>query len=219
MRIEVTARRRTGVALAMLAAILFIGAGTFPGSLALAQDTDATGVIAGSVTADHGDVRALRVKAHDTVRRIAYTVYTQNGRYRVFNLPPSTYDVTVIEEAFESPTATVEVSAGATTTVDIALSALGAGPEAGRGGARGVRPAQLRRRGGRRPHGGDRRLRHALSAPPGPRRHAALLLRLPRPGRLPPSRAAQRARAGDRRSTGCSTSTAAWRTWPPACRR
>ena len=131
MRIEVTARRRTGVALAMLAAMLLIGAGTFPGSLALAQDTDATGVIAGRVTADHGDVRALRVKAHDTIRRIAYTVYTQNGRYQVFNLPPSTYDVTVIEEAFESPTATVEVSAGATTTVDIALSALGAGPEQG----------------------------------------------------------------------------------------
>ena len=37
----------------------------------------------------------------------------------------------MIEEAFESPTATVEVRAGGTTTVDIALAALGAGPEQG----------------------------------------------------------------------------------------
>ena len=88
-----------------MAAALLVGAGALPGSLVLAQDTDATGVIAGSVTADHGEVRALRVKAHDTVRRIAYTVYTHDGRYRIFNLPPSTYDVSVVEEAFESPIA------------------------------------------------------------------------------------------------------------------
>ena len=131
MHIEATTRVRTGAALMTIAAMLLAGAGMLPDSLAIAQDTGATGVIAGSVTADHGDVRALRVKAHDTVQRIAYTVYTQDGRYRIFNLPPSTYDVTVIEEAFESPTATVEVSAGATTTVDIALAALGAGPEQG----------------------------------------------------------------------------------------
>ena len=131
MHIEATTRVRTGAALMTIAAMLLAGAGMLPDSLAIAQDTGATGVIAGSVTADHGEVRALRVKAHDTVQRIAYTVYTQDGRYRIFNLPPSTYDVTVIEEAFESPTATVEVSAGATTTVDIALAALGAGPEQG----------------------------------------------------------------------------------------
>ena len=131
MHIEATTRVRTGAALMTIAAMLLAGAGMLPDSLAIAQDTGATGVIAGSVTADHGEVRALRVKAHDTVQRIAYTVYTQDGRYRIFNLPPSTYDVTVIEETFESPTATVEVSAGATTTVDIALAALGAGPEQG----------------------------------------------------------------------------------------
>ena len=35
-----------------------------------------SGVIAGSVTADQGVVRAFRVKARDTVHRISYTVYT-----------------------------------------------------------------------------------------------------------------------------------------------
>ena len=87
------------------------------------------------MTADRGEVRALRVKAHDTVHRIAYTVYTVDGGYRIFNLPPSTYVVSVVEEAFESPTATFEVRVGETTTVDIALTALGAGPEEGGGGA------------------------------------------------------------------------------------
>ena len=121
-------RRLVGAAFAA-AAILLVGAG-FPGGAALAQD-GADGVIAGRVTADHGEVRALRVKAHDTVRRIAYTVYTRDGGYQIFNLPAGTYDVSVIEEAFESPTATAEVGAGATATVDIALTALGAAPEQG----------------------------------------------------------------------------------------
>ena len=35
-----------------------------------AQDPDASGVIAGSVTVDEGDVRSFRVKARDTARRI-----------------------------------------------------------------------------------------------------------------------------------------------------
>ena len=131
MRIEATARHRTRLAVSTVATALLVGTGALPGRPALAQDAGATGVIAGSVAADRGEVRALRVKAHDTVHRIAYTVYTQDGRYRIFNLPPSTYDVSVVEEAFESPTATVEVSAGATTTVDIVLTALGAGPEQG----------------------------------------------------------------------------------------
>ena len=122
-------RRLAGAAVAA-AATLLVGA-TSPGGVALAQDGGGAGLIAGRVTADYGEVRALRVKAHDTVRRIAYTVYTRDGGYRVYNLPPSTYDVSVIEEAFESPTVTVEVRAGESTTVDIALTALGAGPEQG----------------------------------------------------------------------------------------
>ncbi len=122
-------RRLVGAAVAV-AATLLVGAAS-PAGVALAQDGSGAGVIAGRVTADHGEVRALRVKAHDTVHRIAYTVYTRDGGYRIYNLPPSTYDVSVVEEAFESPVATVEVRAGGTTTVDLALTALGAGPEQG----------------------------------------------------------------------------------------
>ena len=56
-----------------------------------------TGVISGSVSVDQGEVRAFRVKAHDTAGRVAYTVYTVGGRYQIFNLLPGAYDVQVIE--------------------------------------------------------------------------------------------------------------------------
>src|SRR5262249_40890322 len=42
----------------------------------VAQDRNATGSIGGTVTADRSEVRALRVKATDTVHKISYTVYT-----------------------------------------------------------------------------------------------------------------------------------------------
>ena len=57
----------------------------------LAQDSGKTGVIGGRVTADRGEVRALRVQAKDTVHRMAYTVFTNKGQYQIFNLPPSSY--------------------------------------------------------------------------------------------------------------------------------
>ena len=100
-----------------------------------------SGVIAGSVTADQGVVRAFRVKARDTVHRISYTVYTVAGRYQIFNLPPSTYDVQVVEDGFEPLVQTTTVRAGNTATVDLALISTGvvsvsgaaAGAAAGRG--------------------------------------------------------------------------------------
>ena len=102
-----------------------------------AQGPAAPGVIAGGVTADHGEIRAFRVKVRDTVHRVSYTVYTVGGRYQIFNLPPSTYDVQILEEGFESPAQTVEVTAGQTTTVNLALTAAGAAAAQG-AGARGA---------------------------------------------------------------------------------
>ena len=87
----------TPAAVALLAAVLLV----WPASTAVAQTSQTAGVIAGSVTADQGVVRAFRVKARDTVHRISYTVYTVAGRYQIFNLPPSTYDVQVVEDGFE----------------------------------------------------------------------------------------------------------------------
>ena len=84
--------RRSALAAVAAAAILLVGPG-FPGGAALAQHAN-SGVIAGSVTADRGEVRALRVKAHDTVHRIAYTVYTVDGGYRIFNLSDASAYIT-----------------------------------------------------------------------------------------------------------------------------
>ena len=109
------------LALLVLGAVLLV----LPSSTAVAQSSQSSGVIAGSVTADQGVVRAFRVKARDTVHRIAYTVYTVGGRYQIFNLPPSTYDVQVIEDGFEPLVQTTTVSAGSTATVDLALTSTG----------------------------------------------------------------------------------------------
>ena len=82
-------------------------------------------------------MRAFRVKARDSVHRISYTVYTVDGRYRIYNLPPSTYEIQVIEGGFESPVETVEVTADQTATVDLSLTATGSIVAQG-AGARGA---------------------------------------------------------------------------------
>ena len=113
-------------AAALRLAALFVAAGlcVWPGS-ASAQPTDASGVLAGRVTAEHGTVTAFRVKASDTVHRVSYTVFTVDGRYQIFNLPPSTYDVRVVEPGHESEVLTVRVAAGITTTADVAITTTG----------------------------------------------------------------------------------------------
>ena len=65
----------------------------------MAQSAD-SGTISGAVTTNQGDARAFRVKARDSVHKIIYTVFTNGGRYQIYNLPPSTYDVQVLESGF-----------------------------------------------------------------------------------------------------------------------
>jgi mono/diheme cytochrome c family protein len=87
-----------------------------------AQNQPAAGRIEGAVTADRGAVRALRVKATDTVNRISYTVFTAKGRYQLNDLPASNYSVRIVEEEFDSPTPAVDVRAGQTQTVNLAIT-------------------------------------------------------------------------------------------------
>ncbi len=132
-----TARLRHFLAFTLLPiALLGLALLVLPVSTA-AQSPEASGVIAGRVTADQADVVAFRVKARDTVHRISYTVYTVRGRYQIFNLPPSTYDVQVMEEGFDSPVQTVEVTSGQTTNLNLTLTATGAVAAQG-AGARGA---------------------------------------------------------------------------------
>src|ERR1700730_17015106 len=107
-------------ALIILSGIVFLSRS---GNARSATDATGTGVISGTVTADQGEVRAFRVRAKDTVHLISYTVFTNKGQYHIYNLPPSTYDVQVMERGFDSPAQSVELKAAETKTVDVALKA------------------------------------------------------------------------------------------------
>ena len=125
-----TSEYKTAPQRVRVAAMVMLGIGALAWYMAQvsAQEQAASGVISGEVTADAGEVRALRVKAKDTVNRIAYTVFTQGGRYQIHNLPPSTYEVQVLEPHFDSPVQTVELTAGSTQTSDLALTSTGPAP-------------------------------------------------------------------------------------------
>ena len=85
------------------------------GIVAQQPATAGAGTLTGTVTADSGDVRALRVKARNTATRVAYTVFTVKGRYQIHNLPSGPYEVQVVEEAFESPVQKVQLADGIVT--------------------------------------------------------------------------------------------------------
>jgi len=110
----------------VILALLGITVGVFSaGTSVSASQTPVgqSGVLSGTVTADNAPVRAVRVKARDTVRKIAYTVFTNKGRYEIFNLPAGAYEVSALQDGFESTIETVDVTAGEATTADLALSA------------------------------------------------------------------------------------------------
>src|SRR5437867_5723417 len=95
---------------------------------AQAQNTSGA-VISGTVTIDQGRLAAFRVKAKDTMRRIAYTVYTQKGHYNIYNLPAGHYEISVLEEGIGSVTQVVDLPAGKTVTANLNLRATAAAQE------------------------------------------------------------------------------------------
>ena len=112
----------------ILPAVLCIVAGSSIGSWlsgpsVMAQTDKEGGVISGKVTANRGAVRAVRVKASDTTRKIAYTVFTRNGGYQIFHLPPGTYQVSALQDGFDSSRVSVELKPGETKAADLALTA------------------------------------------------------------------------------------------------
>ena len=54
-------------------------------------------------------------------RHITYTVFTQKGHYQIYNLPPGTYQMSALQDGFDSNGPTVELKAGDTKTADVAL--------------------------------------------------------------------------------------------------
>jgi len=99
-----------------------------------AKDAPA-GVISGTVTANRDyalseasgnhipALTAVRVRARDEERKITYTVFTQKGHYQIYNLPPGKYEMSALQDGFDSKGPTVELKAGDTKTADVALTA------------------------------------------------------------------------------------------------
>jgi streptogramin lyase len=91
----------------------------------------ARGTIDGRVTADQGSVIAFRVAAHNLDLRLWYTVFTSKGRYTVPQALPGRYEITVFEPAYDSSKPQVDLAAGQSKTVDLAITKRAASPLAG----------------------------------------------------------------------------------------
>src|SRR5579863_985961 len=64
---------------------------------------------------------AVRVRARDAERHITYTVFTQKGQYHIYNLPPGNYQMSAVQDGFDSNGPTVEVKPGDSKKADVAL--------------------------------------------------------------------------------------------------
>ena len=71
---------------------------------------------------------AVRVRASEPERHIVYTVFTQKGQYHFYNLPPGDYEVSGIQDNFESSVTKIDLKAGESKTADVALTAKDAKP-------------------------------------------------------------------------------------------
>lgn len=108
---------------AVVCVVVLLGYSRGQTDVTSAAAAGSTGIISGSVTADRGEVRAFRVQARDVVHRVTYTVFTYRGAYQIFNLPPSTYELRIIEEGFDSPVQQVTLGSGETQMANLALTA------------------------------------------------------------------------------------------------
>jgi streptogramin lyase len=123
-------RVKTILGAGCLAAFLVL----FVGSSAWAQGGGAAGAtISGTVTADRDyalsqasgkhipALLAVRVRAKDVDRHIVYTVFTNKGKYHIYNLPAGNYQMSALQDGFDSTTPAVELKAGDAKTADVAL--------------------------------------------------------------------------------------------------
>jgi len=68
------------------------------------------------------------VRASEPERHIVYTVFTQKGQYHFYNLPPGDYEVSAIQDNFASTVTKVDLKAGDSKSVDVALTVKDAKP-------------------------------------------------------------------------------------------
>src|SRR5271169_3626231 len=122
---------------AILSGVIFTGAALLlwaAGGQAQAAQGAQSGVISGTVTANRDyalseasgnhipALYAVRVRARDAERHITYTVFTQKGHYQIYNLPPGTYQMSALQDGFDSNGPSIELKAGEAKTADVALN-------------------------------------------------------------------------------------------------
>jgi streptogramin lyase len=120
---------------AMLSGGILIGAALFSWAISGGAQAQGTkiGVISGTVTANRDyalseasgnhipALYAVRVRARDAERHITYTVFTQKGHYQIYNLPPGIYQMSALQDGFDSNGPSVDLKAGETKTADVTL--------------------------------------------------------------------------------------------------
>src|SRR5688572_24453311 len=97
--------------LAIASAVVWCG-------LVPAAQSPVRGTITGRVTADQGQLRGIRVAAHNLDRRIWYTVFTRNGQYTVPQALPGRYELMAIEPTHDSTRLSVQLGPGESRTAD-----------------------------------------------------------------------------------------------------
>jgi hypothetical protein len=119
----------------LLVCFSMVGIGLWLISAGRAQTADApAGTISGTVTANRDyalseasgkhipALVAVRVRARDIDRHIIYTVFTNKGQYHIYNLPPGNYQMSALQDGFDSTTPSVDLKVGETKTADVALN-------------------------------------------------------------------------------------------------
>lgn len=107
---------RVRFALAGIAALL----GVAPGTPAIAADLPGMGGLTGKVTAPNA-LSLGRVFALNKEKNIRYSVYTVGGEYRITNMFPGKYEVTLKKDGFTEGLTTVEVKNGAQARADVTV--------------------------------------------------------------------------------------------------
>jgi len=111
---------RTFGRLSLAAAPLLLLLLILQGAPSYAQ-TSQRGTITGAVTADQGAVRGFRVTAHNVAAQIWYVVFTKDGHYTIPQALAGSYDVSVLQVGYDSPTEKVNLGAGQTQTADLSV--------------------------------------------------------------------------------------------------
>ncbi len=76
------------------------------------------GTISGIVKADQGEVRGFRVTAHNLRYKVWYVVFTKDGFYKIPQALPGPYEISVLQEGYDSSTQTISLSADQNQAAD-----------------------------------------------------------------------------------------------------